>query len=159
MESEGPVARATVGGNQLRAVVHDVVEAVAPEELPVVAGLAQLDDAVVLRRLRHRRRREPLGFGYAEAAALVTPVVWIVLTEAAKRMGTVAADGAATGLKGLLRKVRRRKTAPAVLPVPTAEQQAVIHRMVLESCRQRRISEKKATEIANAVIARLTLDR
>jgi hypothetical protein len=64
-------------GNSVRVrdLVHDVVRQCAPEELPILNGLADYDDAVVVRRLRRGRRREPLGFGPDEVSALVTPVV------------------------------------------------------------------------------------
>ncbi|MFI1835933.1 hypothetical protein ACH433_22195 [Streptomyces olivaceoviridis] len=40
----------------------------APEELPLVAGVAGFDDATVVRRLGGRSRRsDTLGFGLGEA--------------------------------------------------------------------------------------------
>jgi hypothetical protein len=75
-------------GVRVRDVVRDVVVEVAEEELPIVDGLAGFDDAGALRRLRGRgRRREPLGFGLGEVAALVTPVVWLVVDEIARQVG------------------------------------------------------------------------
>jgi hypothetical protein len=143
----------------IRHVVRDVVTDIAPEEKPFVVVLQQLDDDAVVRRLRRRRRRrEPLGFGFDDLAALVTPVVWIALTEAAKRMGTVAADGAATGLKGVLGRIRRRKQIPTSLPPLTDEQRGTVRQAVLETCRRRGVREKKATEIADAVVNHLTPD-
>ncbi|MGW3466121.1 hypothetical protein ACWDE9_44195, partial [Streptomyces olivaceoviridis] len=38
-------------GPRVRDVVRDVVAEVAPEELPLVAGVAGFDDATVVRRL------------------------------------------------------------------------------------------------------------
>lgn len=74
----------------------DVVAEVAPEELPLVAGLAGFDDATAVRRLGGRgRRRETLGFGLGEVAALVTPVVWLVVDHTAQRIVGTAVDGAA----------------------------------------------------------------
>ncbi|MGH3831356.1 MAG: hypothetical protein ACRDRS_13070 [Pseudonocardiaceae bacterium] len=143
-------------GIRVRDVVRDVVVEVAKEELPLVAGLARFDDAVVVRRLRRgRERREPLGFGFGEVATLVTPVVWLAVDEAARWIGDVAADGAATGMKAVLRKVLRRKAAAVVIPVPTREQLPVIHQLVLETGVQRGLGEEQARMIADAVVARL----
>lgn len=142
----------------LRDVVRDVVAQTAPDELVLVDGLAKFDDAVVTRRLRRQRGSEPLGFGLGEITALVTPAVWLALTEAGKRMGTLTADGAANGLKGLLRKVFRRKSGPVRVPIPTSDQQRVIHQLVRESCQERGIEESTAIDVANAVLARLSLD-
>ncbi|MFD5121196.1 hypothetical protein [Streptomyces sp. NPDC058385] len=63
----------------MRDVVRDVVVQVAPDEIVLVEGLLLLDDASAVRRLSGRGRQEPLGFGLAEAAALVTPVVRLVV--------------------------------------------------------------------------------
>ncbi|WP_432932771.1 hypothetical protein ACQPZZ_15860 [Microbispora sp. CA-135349] len=86
-------------------VVRDVVAEIAPEELVLVDGLAGLDPDAVIRRLGRRGgRREPLGFGLGEVAALVTPVVWLVVEEGARRIGSAAGEGAAKGTKAVLRQ-------------------------------------------------------
>jgi hypothetical protein len=83
------------GGIRVRDVVRDVVAKVAPEELPVVDGLAEFDDATIVRRLNGSgRRREPLGFGLAELVVLVTPVAWLVVNQVAERVAGSAVDGA-----------------------------------------------------------------
>jgi hypothetical protein len=98
------------GHRAVRDVVRDVVAEVAPEELVVVDGLARFDDETVVRRLaRPGQRRDPLGFGVGEIVDLATPVVWLVVNEAAKRAAGSAVNETAKGTKALLRKVFRRR--------------------------------------------------
>jgi hypothetical protein len=145
-------------GTAVRAVVRDVVAEVASEELPLVEGLDRFDDAVVLRRLNGRgRKREPLGFGLGEVVALVTPVVWLVVDEVAKRVSGSAVDGAARGTKALLRKMFRRRTRPSKIPPLTPEQLGEVRRRVLEVAQQRGLDEQRRVAIADALVARLAL--
>ncbi|HEX5406375.1 MAG TPA: hypothetical protein VFX16_29220 [Pseudonocardiaceae bacterium] len=141
----------------VRDVVRVVVGEIAPEELPLVDGLAQFGDATAVRRLsRQGGRREPLGFGFDEATALVTPVVWLAVDQAARRLGGAAADGAVTGAKSVLGRIRGR-TTPVVVPALSSDQLAVVHREILRVAADRGLGEKRALMIADAVVARLTL--
>jgi hypothetical protein len=146
------------GGTRIYEVVHDVVAEVAPEELPLVTGLDMLDDDAVVRRLgRQGGRREPLGFGLGEVATLVTPVVWLMIDEAARRVGGAAIEGAAKGSKAVLRRLLRRPAAPVTVPALTRQQLAEVHRRVLETAAQRGLGDRRATLIADAVVTRLAL--
>ncbi|MFB9905605.1 hypothetical protein [Allokutzneria oryzae] len=149
----------TAGATRVRDVVRDVVAEVAAEELPIVDGLAALDDATVVRRLSGRgRRREPLGFGLGEFVVMVTPVVWLVVDHMAKKLADSAVDGAAKGMKSLLRKVFRKGATSVVVTPLTAEQLAEVRRRVLEVAAQRGLPEERANAVADAVVARLALD-
>ncbi|MFE4020197.1 hypothetical protein ACFXPZ_22770 [Streptomyces sp. NPDC059101] len=109
-------------GIRIRDVVHDVVAQLAPEELPIVAALAGLDEDVALRRLwRGGRREDPLGFGLGEVAALVAPVVWVALDGAVRRLGDAAGEGAAKGVRSVARRILRRRSAPTVIPALTRQ--------------------------------------
>lgn len=139
-------------------MVRAVVAQVAADELVLVDELSRVDDKAAVRLLRHRRRREPsLGYGLAEVATLVTPVVWLSLSEAARRIGASAGDGAAAGGRALFRKLLRRKAPPAVIAKPTAEQRAMIHRIVLDAGVTRGLSQQRAATIADAVYTQLEL--
>ncbi|MFI7692693.1 hypothetical protein ACIBQ6_26725 [Nonomuraea sp. NPDC049655] len=152
----GPASRAAT--TRVRDVVRDVVAATAPEELLLVDGLAGLDDDVVIRRLGRRgARREPLGFGLGEIAALVTPVVWLMVDEAARRVGTAAVDGAAARTKAVLRKVFRRRAAAVFVPDLTRDELAEIHRRVRETAVEHGLGDSRARLIADAVVGRLAL--
>ncbi|MFF5217489.1 hypothetical protein [Micromonospora sp. NPDC000442] len=139
-------------------VVRDVVVEVAPEELPLVAGLARFDEATVVRRLgRWGGRREPLGFGAGEAAALVTAVVWLAVDQSVRRLGDAATDSLLWRMKALLRRLFRRRAEPATVPALTPEQLGEVRRRVLEVAAQRGLERDRADTIADAVVARLVL--
>lgn len=155
--SRGGHTGATVGV-WVRDVVREVVTETAPEELLLMNDLARFDDAAVVRRLRRRGgRREPLGFGLSEIAALVTPVVWLVLDQMAKKAAGTAVDGMATGAKAVLHAVFRRKSAPVAIPPLTPGQLAEVRKRVLETAAHRGLEQERATAIADAVVARLAL--
>ena len=144
----------------VREVVRGVIAEVAPEELPLVAGLSQLDDATVIRRLRRRRsRREQLGFGLDDMLVLSTPVVWLVLNQIAQKAADGVVDGLARRLKVLFRKVVRQKTAPVALPPLSRDQLAEVHRQVLEAAIQVGLEKKRATALADMVVSQLVLNR
>ncbi|MFF1497376.1 hypothetical protein [Streptomyces sp. NPDC058304] len=142
----------------MRDVVRDVVAEVAPEELPLVAALAGFDDATVVRRLSGRgRRRETLGFGLGEVAALVTPVVWLVVDQTAQRVVSAGVDSAASGARSAMRRLLRRPTEAVTVPPLNREQLAEVRKAVLETAVQRGLGEEHASMIADAVVARLVL--
>ena len=142
----------------VRDLVRSVVESVAPEELPLVEGLRRFDDATVTRRLsRGDGRREPLGFGIGEVAALVTPVVWLVLDGVAQQMAAPTVNSIAQRLTNMTRRLVRRPAPVAVLQAPTRDELVRIRALVLAAARQRGIPTERAEEIADAVVARLVL--
>ncbi|MFE9889261.1 hypothetical protein [Streptomyces scopuliridis] len=148
----------TSGGVRASEVVRDVVAEVAAEELPVVDGLAALDEEIVARRMgRGRSEQDPLGFGLDEVAVLVTPVVWLAVYEAARQLGGQAAIGAARGVRAVGRKIIRRPAAPAVIPALRHEQLREVRELVLKVAAERGLSERRAETIADAVVVRLTL--
>ncbi|WP_327691267.1 hypothetical protein OG870_21020 [Streptomyces sp. NBC_00461] len=142
----------------MRDVVREVVADVASDELPLVDGLFRFDDRTAVRRLSGRgRRREPLGFGWGEVAVLVTPVVWLTVDQVAKRFGEVIAEDAVQGTRAVAHRVFRRPPAPVVIPPLTREQMGQVRERVLQAAGERGISERRAKEIADAVVARLVL--
>ncbi|MFF8596662.1 hypothetical protein ACF061_35630 [Streptomyces sp. NPDC015220] len=145
-------------GRRVRDVVREVVGDVASDELPLVDGLFRFDDVTVVRRLSGRsRRREPLGFGWGEVAVLVTPVVWLTVDQTAKRVSDVIAEGTVRRTMDALRGVLRRRPAPVTVPPLTREQMWQVREQVLQAADERGLSERRAREIADAVVARLVL--
>jgi hypothetical protein len=147
---------AAASGMRVRDVVRDVVAKVAPEELAVVTGLAEFDDATVIRRLRRgARRREPLGFGWGDIVTMVAPVVWLVLNEAAQKAAGAAVDSATKGAKALVRKIFRRKSADVVVPPLTGKQLDQLRARLLEVAAQQGIAAERAEDIVEEVLKRL----
>jgi hypothetical protein len=142
---------------RVRDVTRDVVAKVAPEELRVVDGLTRFDDAVVVRRLRRRHRRELLGFGPGEAVTLVTAVVWIAVDEAARQAGDATASAAFQGLRVLFRKIFHRKSGPVVVPPFTSAQLGTVHEKIVAGARRSGISGNRAHAIADATVTLLVL--
>ena len=141
-------------------VVRDVVAEAAPEELPLVEALSRFDDETVVRRLTRRsQRREPLGFGLGEIAVLVTPVVWIVVEEAVRKLVDSAVAGVAKGPKArrLLRRLLRRRAAPLTVPPLTPEQIVEVQQRLLEIAAQNELELERAVMLADLVGARLSL--
>jgi hypothetical protein len=103
-----------MAGSRIRDVVPEVVADRAPAETVIVDGLLELDDDAIVRRLEGRRRvsEDPLGYGAADVAVLVTPVLWLTLDKVREKLAEVAADGTARGVGVVIRRVLHRK-APA----------------------------------------------
>ncbi|TJZ44536.1 hypothetical protein FCH28_29810 [Streptomyces piniterrae] len=143
---------------KVRDVVRDVVAEHAKHELPLVDSLRRFDDDRVIRTLtRQGHRREPLGFGYAEVAALITPVIWLVLDQAARRGVDMATDSLATrGRARLRRLLRRAPAAPErVLITLQAEELALVRTHILERAVERGIDRREAEALADSVVARI----
>ncbi|MFJ9033174.1 hypothetical protein ACIRQP_32590 [Streptomyces sp. NPDC102274] len=146
------------GGCRVRDLVREVIADLAPDELPLLDGLFNLDDATAIRRLTGRgQRREPLGFGMGEIAVLITPVVWLTLDQAARRIADAALDSASRESTALLRRLFRRRQAPVTMPPLTREQLVEVRRLVLETAERRGLPAERASEVADGVVAGLAL--
>lgn len=163
VSAEGPDgARAStpVGGCLLRDLVAEVVLEVAPEERPLLQALSGLDDATVVRRLTaHDRQDEPLAFGAEAVAAMVTPVLWVAVDQAVRKVvDSVAEPGGAAGrgVRGWFGRCRR-SPEPVVVPPLTREQIALVARTVLEAGREAGLSEQRRSRIVDGVVRRLVL--
>ncbi|MDN3297463.1 hypothetical protein QWM81_26180 [Streptomyces ficellus] len=147
---------------RVRDVVHAVVAEQAAHELPLVEGLLHFDDARAVRILSGQgRRKEPLGFGFAEAAALVTPVVWLVLDQVARHGVEVVTDSVMERLRGRLRGVLRRGAgaSPVELVELDSAQLARVRERVLERAVERGMSRREAEALADGVVARLATEQ
>ena len=144
---------------RISALVCAVVARSAPEELPMVDGLSVADDETVVARLTRRPPRdERLGFGVDDVTVLLTPVLFIVLDEALRKIVGDSLDGAGHRLRRRL--ARRRRTTRVVDLSP--QQITEITARVTEVARERGVPEKKVERVAEAVaevLANLPDDR
>ncbi|MEU8680364.1 hypothetical protein [Streptomyces sp. NPDC048611] len=148
-------------GLAVRQVVCDVVAEAADEELPLIEGMQDLDDAAVDHTLMRRgRSREALGFGLEMTVALVTPVLWAVLAELAKQTLAKVSEGAAPRLRGRVRGLFRRTRGTTPLHLPPLSQEQIVHvrEAVLERCTAAGVEGARALAVADGVAARLALD-
>lgn len=144
-------------------LIRDVVQAVviecAPTETVIVDGLLVLDDDEVVRRLQGRRqdRDDPLGYGAADVAVLVTPVLWLTLENVRNKLAEAAANGAARGTGTLLRRILRRKSPPRTVPPLRPGQKALVSEMVVAAVTAAGLGDDVAVRIAEGVVSRLAL--
>jgi hypothetical protein len=92
-----------------------------------------------------------------EIAVLVTPVVWIAVEEAVRRIVDSAVAGVAKGLSARLRRLLRRRAAPLTVPLLTREQIVEVQQRVLELAAQNGLEREHAATLANLLGARLSL--
>jgi hypothetical protein len=143
----------------VRDVVRDVIVQFAGEELPVVDRLRQLDDTQALRLLTRRgRRRDLLGFGLDEVVTLASPVVWVVVNEAAKRFTNSAITGGAKVTStGLRRLFGGRTRAVSVVPPLTREQLNDVRTQTVQTALRNGMDQQQANALADCVAGRLAL--
>ncbi len=142
----------------VRDLVREVVAEHAAHELPLVDSLRTLDDDRVVRTLAGGgQKREPLGFGYAEVSALVTPVVWLVLDQAARRTVDRATEGLlARGRAGVRRLLRRAPGAPSrTLIALDPVELALVRTRIVEQATERGVDRREAEALADSVVARI----
>ncbi len=132
---------------RISALVRAVVERAAPEELPMVDGLSVADDETIVARLTRRPSRdERLGFGVDDVTVLLTPVLYIVLDEALRK---IVGDSLG-GLGRRLRRISRRRRTTPVLDL-SPQQITEIAARVTEVARERGVPEEKVERVAEAV--------
>ena len=136
-------------GMTMAEMVRTVVTAVAPEELPLVAGLSRFDEADAGRRLADStKRHDPLGSGLGEAAALVTPIIWLAVQEVVNRMADSAADSLLGRIRATVRKRLGRKKPAVRLPHFGEPELAEVRRLILEKAKQSGLKPGRAMLLA-----------
>lgn len=149
-------------GDLVREISVDVVEQVAPEELPVFEETASEYFADPDAVLNPRRRDEAVGFGLD--AVLATPLVLAVVTHVLQYLGSVvveAIDGEVRPwLVRVVRRLLRRKDAPEVVtrgPVPrlTPEQVMAVRDVARARARALGVQDEQADLLADAIVGRL----
>ncbi|MGN2641187.1 hypothetical protein ACTD5D_34495 [Nocardia takedensis] len=141
------------GSPTVRAVVRDVVAAVARAETVLLDGLADARDAEITRALTMPRTRgDRLGFGVTDTAALITPIVW----SAVVRAGRPERPDTWTRRAGLRLRARvPGRRAPARVPALTPEQLRETLARVTALGAERGLSEGDCATVTQALGARL----
>lgn len=137
-------------------VIRDVVGDIAPEELPLVAALAQLPPKEAGRRLARRTSRDdPLGFGMDDFVILVVPVIWAAVQEVVNHLATSAADGVVARIRVRLRRLFRRPEPLAPLPHFGPAELEEVRDQVRELAMQAGMERERAELLAYKVRDRL----
>jgi hypothetical protein len=138
----------------VRDVVERVVREEAPQEWPLVEGLRRFPDARVQGVLaREGKADEALGFGLETVAALVTPVLWAVLSQAARHLFESTVDDATDGLLKRARRWLRGSRDEEALTVPdlTGDQVEALRAVVLRECAAAGVGEGTSERVGRAV--------
>lgn len=136
------------GAREVRTLVRELVTEFAPEELPVVADIEQLEDATILRALQKPSRDDPLGFGLGEIGSLLAAVLWLVL-------GKAADAAVAGGLRRLANRFGRRRRA--TVPPLTRPQLVELDRHLRQEGARHGLPEATIERVADAVVSRLAI--
>ncbi|MEV0415991.1 hypothetical protein AB0I68_35850 [Streptomyces sp. NPDC050448] len=144
-------------GPLLVEVVRDVLREFAPQELPLLAGLEQFDDAEIGRRFATGTKGDdPLGFGVGEVVVLVTPIIWGAVQKVTDRLAESASDGLQTRVRALFRR-RRVGTEPAPLPHFGPAELLEVQSRVVEMASKAGMERARAEQLAASVVGRIQL--
>ena len=148
----------------IEAISRDVIESVAPEELPIFDEnksqyLRQADGAV---GGGAEANDEPLGFGVGEAVQLISPYVVAIIREVVKFVGSQVAEaardeagGAITNwVKKLFKRFRHEEDSH---PSLTQEQLKEVREVAVQKALALRISKQKAETLADSVVGTLAI--
>ncbi|GAA1214985.1 hypothetical protein [Pseudonocardia alaniniphila] len=150
----------SVPGRRISTVVRAVVTQAAPEELPMVDGLSGATDEVIVARLSQGPARdERLGFGLEDVAVLVSPVLYIALDQAVRKIVDDSIDGARRRAPRWARWFARRgKAAPTVPPALSAHHIAEIRDQVTALAKERGVPADKIERVREALVEVLSND-
>ncbi|MEV5321939.1 hypothetical protein AB0K92_30575 [Streptomyces sp. NPDC052687] len=142
-------------------VIRPVVSEHAPGErdlLDAVEGMTPRDRRRHLAEMGRAPSTSTVDFGLEVVVPLVTPVLWLVLTETAREAAATAVRASAQAARSRWRRWRGRapEDEPEI-PLPlSAEQLGVVREAVLTQCVETGLSPDRATAIANAVFYELS---
>jgi hypothetical protein len=146
------------------AISHDLVAAVAPEEIvlfrPLSAAYFDAPD-----RLGQAPKDDMLGFGVGEAVIALTPIALSVMTEVLAYLRREMAQAAARdvagefgeGVHALFRKFHHGEHGSAAPPGLSQEQLVEVGRLAFEKARAMHVPEGRARLLADALVGSLVL--
>jgi hypothetical protein len=146
-------------------LARDLVTDTAPQELPLFRPLSEAYLSDPEGTLKGQAGRdETLGFGLAEAATFLTPIVLAVITDVVKYLSahilqTVKEESselASEAVKSLFKKYRPTNQEERKAPRPLApEQIARVRRLAFDKARQLEMSSAQANLLADSVAGSL----
>lgn len=155
------------GYNQLVTnLSHDIVAQIAPEELPLFPAISEAYVKEPEKTLKGQiSKDEDLGFGVAEAAVLLTPVVLDVMksvvmflgAEIAKRVKEESSSLIGDYIKSMFKKYVPANTSGKQVPGLTTEQLAQVRLLALEKARQLSLTEDQAVLLSDSIIGSLAV--
>jgi hypothetical protein len=149
-------------------IARDLVAQIAPQELPLFRPIkeAYFKDPEKARK-GTAAKDEMLGFGVADAAMLITPIVLTVVTDVVKHiteqvLETVKQEGAmlATDIvKKLFKKLRTPTENEEEIPLITDEQRSDIYQLAFKQAYQLNLPEDQAKALAASIIDLLVIGK
>lgn len=155
-----------VENNQLIAdVAHDIIAQTEPGELPLFRAIS----TEYFKRPTEAAKNqsggdELLGFGIGDAVPLVTPAMLVVMTQVVAFLTEVvrqsfveeSANLVNEQVRSMFKKFRLEGERDELAPAPlTREQLVQIHKQAYEKFLQLKLSESRANNLADAVVASL----
>jgi hypothetical protein len=139
----------------VRSIGHDLVSALAPEELPLYPALAEQFEGTDGGRDR-ASGDQLLGFGVGEAAILLTPVILEFVRAFWDALAAQASDTAVHGVLKYLRGRGRKDTRDKVSAL-TAGQLERVRAIAAEQASRLKIADDKAGLLADAIVGVLAI--
>ncbi|WP_436496293.1 hypothetical protein [Actinokineospora sp. HUAS TT18] len=139
----------------VRDLARELVETLAPEELPTFDAVAEpylTDPRRAERRLRDHD--DPMGFGLGDALAMMTPVIALVSGSVVTALSDTLSDSLRSQGAKLLRKVTKKKELPPAAEW-SAEQLAEVREIALKRALDLGMKPGKAEALADAVVGAL----
>ncbi|MHA6629226.1 hypothetical protein ACU61A_27650 [Pseudonocardia sichuanensis] len=119
----------------------------------MVDGLSEMGDRAAVELLsKAGPRDERLGFGWTDVAVLVTPVLYIALDQAVRKLVDDSIDGARRGVLRRLRSTVQRRTDGPGLPQLSDAQIAEIRDQVTVLAVERGVPGDKVERVREAVV-------
>jgi hypothetical protein len=149
-------------------ISRSFVSAIAPEELPLFRAQSEayLQDPQKLNN-RGKSKDEMLGFGVGETVTFLTPVVIAVtmevfdylMDELKKNLKSEGSAAISDMIKQMFKKSPNTPDMQENQPTIPQGKEGLnkIHTLVMDKARQMKLSENKANQLANAIIADLAL--
>lgn len=134
-------------GLPFRDLLRRIVSEARPEEVPVLDSMSDLDHSTA-RRMMRRPDHDGIGFGLPEVVVTVTPVLFVALDEAFRKIVGISVEGS---VRGLVRRAFRRRKPDPVVPPLTDEQVAAVRAEVLRILAERGVAPEVNAAVGHSI--------